>query len=111
MNDLKIEEYKTFSPKDTKVSKGNKLAVYGSNKTYFNLTIKALKLWKKFQQDWDKELMVNTGVLWMGDNLGLGIVNSALKLFEANGIPFKEYSPGQASKIFHILIWREFPAW
>ena len=47
--------------------------------------------------------MVNTGVLWMSDNLGMEIVNLALKLFEANGIPFKEYSPGQASKIFPYI--------
>jgi len=96
-----------WGPGNTRSSSGGETrlirAVYGPNETYFNLTIKAIKLWKEFQQAWDKELMINTGVLWMGDDLGMEIVNLALKFFETHSIPFKQYSPGQASKIFPYI--------
>jgi len=96
-----------WGPGNTRSSSGGETrlirAVYGPNETYFNLTIKAIKLWKEFQQAWDKKLMINTGVLWMGDDRGMEIVNLALKFFKANNIPLKEYSPRQASKIFPYI--------
>ncbi len=159
MREPMVKEHKTFSPKNTKTSNGNKLAytipkgctvivagagafggwsafmlqrqgykvtlvdpwgpgntrsssggetrliraVYGSNETYFYLTMKALKLWRDFQKNWNKQLMVNTGVLWMGDKTGMEIVNSALDLFRANDIPYKEYSTKQASQLFPYI--------
>lgn len=39
-------------------------STYGDNEFYFNLNVRALELWKNCQQQWNKPLFHNTGVVW-----------------------------------------------
>lgn len=40
-------------------------STYGANDFYFNLNVRALHLWKEYQQRWGRQIFHNTGVLWM----------------------------------------------
>ncbi len=39
-------------------------STYGDNEFYFDLNVRALELWKKYQKEWNKKFFYNTGVLW-----------------------------------------------
>jgi glycine/D-amino acid oxidase-like deaminating enzyme len=39
-------------------------STYGANEFYFSLNVRSLELWKENQQQWNKQLFFNTGVLW-----------------------------------------------
>src|SRR6185369_3044766 len=39
-------------------------STYGANEFYFSLNVRALELWKEHQQQWNKQLFFNSGVLW-----------------------------------------------
>lgn len=39
-------------------------STYGANEFYFSLNVRALELWKEHQQQWNKQLFFNSGVVW-----------------------------------------------
>ncbi len=39
--------------------------IYGNNQQYIEWTTRSLELWKSYQLEWEEELFVKTGILWM----------------------------------------------
>lgn len=59
----------TWGPGNSRASSGDETRVirstYGDNEFYFNLNVRALKLWKENQLLFGKQIFHNTGVLWL----------------------------------------------
>ncbi|GHN03186.1 N-methyl-L-tryptophan oxidase [Cytophagales bacterium WSM2-2] len=57
-----------WGPGNSRSSSGDETRVirstYGDNEFYFSLNVRALELWKENQQQWNKQLFFNTGVIW-----------------------------------------------
>lgn len=58
-----------WGPGNSRSSSGDETRVirstYGANEFYFNLNVRALQLWKEYEQRWNKNLFQNKGVLWL----------------------------------------------
>ena len=53
--------YKASSGGESRMLRG----IYGNNHQYIQWTNRSLELWKAFQKQWNEQLYVNTGILWM----------------------------------------------
>jgi len=58
-----------WGPGNSRSSSGDETRVirstYGANRTYFDLNVRALALWKEAEQRWNKKLFHTVGVLWL----------------------------------------------
>jgi len=67
-------------------------ASYGSNKLYFELCLRAKELWLRYEQQWQKQLFIPTGVLWMCPVQHVPLLNDAMPLYKSRGLDFEYLS-------------------
>lgn len=66
---FKVSLIDPWGPGQSRSSSGDETRVirstYGANETYFDLNVRALHLWKEFEQRVSRKVFFNTGVLWL----------------------------------------------
>jgi glycine/D-amino acid oxidase-like deaminating enzyme len=73
--------------------------VYGDNALYTELALRSYTLWEKYQKTFKKDVLVPTGNLWFCDEHDPTIA-AAMKILDANNLPYKNYNGKLASKIY-----------
>jgi glycine/D-amino acid oxidase-like deaminating enzyme len=88
-----------FGAGNSRSSSGDETRVirstYGNNKTYFDLNVRALELWKENQQRFQKKLFFNTGALWFCYNSNTPIVDDSIPFAETHGMPYEYLLPAE----------------
>src|SRR5437660_2517485 len=58
-----------WGPGNSRASSGGETriirAIYGPNRQYVQMAVRALELWKENEKRWNRQLFHRTGVLWM----------------------------------------------
>jgi glycine/D-amino acid oxidase-like deaminating enzyme len=65
----KVTLIDAWGPGNSRSSSGDETRVtrstYGGNELYFQMNVRALELWKEYQEIFQNKIFFNTGVLWM----------------------------------------------
>ena len=85
---------------ETRVIRG----IYGPNRVYIAMVVRALELWKELQARWGSPLYFRTGALWMvrrGQSPDL--VTGALPILAELGLATEKLSPEEAKRRFPVV--------
>jgi glycine/D-amino acid oxidase-like deaminating enzyme len=64
-------------------------STYGGNKTYFDLNVRALQLWKEYQKLFNKRIFYDTGVLWLCYQDETPLVDESIPFAESHNMPYQ----------------------
>jgi glycine/D-amino acid oxidase-like deaminating enzyme len=76
---------------------------YGANETYFQMTLRAMSLWKENEQRFGKKLIHNTGVLWFCYQEKESFIELSLPFLEKEGLSYEYLSNQEAQKRYSII--------
>jgi monomeric sarcosine oxidase len=92
-----------WGPGNSRASSGGETriirAIYGPNRQYVQMAVRALELWKENEKRWNRQLFHRTGVLWMAATED-SYEKASLPLLRDAGVEFEELTTAQASKRF-----------
>lgn len=71
---------------------------YGPDQPYTEMAAGALKLWRKYERRWNRQLLHRSGVLWMAAAPDDGFERGSLALLRAAKIKYQELSAAQLKK-------------
>lgn len=71
---------------------------YGPDQPYTEMAAHALKLWQKYEQQWKRQFLHRTGVLWMAAGRDDAFESGSVKMLRAAKIKFQELSSAQMTK-------------
>jgi glycine/D-amino acid oxidase-like deaminating enzyme len=77
---------------ETRVIRG----VYGADRVYTEMAVRALELWRENEQRWGRRFYTETGALWMVTGEDDHYVRAAIPLLRAAGLPFEELAVPEA---------------
>lgn len=97
----------TWGAGNSRSSSGDETRVirstYGANELYFDLNVRALELWKQYQEAWGKQLFHHTGVLWFCYDEHVPMIADTLPFMKKHGLEYTYYSTQEAAHLFpHI---------
>src|SRR6185369_13256796 len=72
-------------------------AIYGPNRQYVCMAVRALELWKENEKRFNRKMFYRTGLLWMAPGAD-AYEKAALPLLREAGVDFEELTPAQAQK-------------
>src|SRR5690606_6932205 len=78
-------------------------STYGANETYFDLNVRALELWKIFQERVGRQIFHNTGVLWFCYDKKTDLVDDSIPFARKHKMEYEYLSPAQLEKRFPII--------
>jgi glycine/D-amino acid oxidase-like deaminating enzyme len=81
---------------ETRVIRG----VYGDNRLYVELAVRAFELWKEHEKQVGQRLYYQTGALWMVAGADESLERASIPHLRAAGLPFEELTPAAAAKRF-----------
>ena len=91
-----------WGPGNSRASSGGETRVmrgtYGPDQPYTEMTARALKLWRKYEQRWKRQFLYRTGVLWMASGRDDAFESGSMKMLRAAKISFQELSTAQMRK-------------
>lgn len=71
---------------------------YGANETYFQMTLRAMALWKENEVRFDKKLIHHTGVLWFCYKEKENFIDLTLPFLEKEGLSYEYLSKSEGRK-------------
>jgi len=81
-----------WGPGNSRSSSGDETRVirstYGANRTYFDLNVRALALWKEAEQKWGKKLFHTVGVLWLCYEEKTPLVDDSIPFAKEHGMMY-----------------------
>jgi len=90
---LRVTLVDAWGPGHSRSSSGDETRVirstYGGNKFYFDLNVRALELWKHYEETWGKKLFHNVGVLWMCYEKETPLVDDSIPFAKAHGMMYE----------------------
>jgi len=93
-----------WGPGNSRASSGGETRImrgtYGPEQPYTALAARALKLWKKYEGRWKRQLLHRTGVLWMVSSKDDAYERGSLALLREEHIKFQELSTAQMKKLW-----------
>ena len=96
-----------WGPAHSRSSSGDETRVirstYGANETYFDLNVRALELWKIFQERVGRQIFHNTGVLWFCYDKKTDHVDDSIPFARKHKMEYEYLSPAQLEKRFPII--------
>ncbi len=99
-NGFNVTLFDSWGPGNSLSSSGGETrlirAMYGDNRRYFEMTLRAWDSWKKLEKDTGTLLMHHTGILWMFDTKGVEIMDQMLTVMEEHNHSFELLTAGQA---------------
>lgn len=85
---------------ETRVIRG----IYGPNRIYISMVVRALALWKELQARWGSPMYFRTGALWMvRRGVSPDLVTGALPILAELGLATEKLSPEEAKRRFPVI--------
>ncbi len=78
-------------------------STYGANEFYFNLNIRALQLWKDYEERWQRKLFENKGVLWLCHQRKTPVVDDSIHFAQQHGMMYEELTRNELAKRYPIV--------
>jgi glycine/D-amino acid oxidase-like deaminating enzyme len=104
---FKVTLIDAFGAGNSRSSSGDETRVirstYGSNKTYFDLNVRALELWKEHQHQFQKKLFFNTGALWFCYHEQTPIVDESISFTQAHNMNYEYLLPEEIQKRYPLI--------
>lgn len=96
-----------WGPGNSRASSGDETRVirstYGANEMYFDLNVRAIKLWREHQHRWNKSLFFNSGVLWFCYDEAPEMIEATQPFMRKHGLEYQYFSLKEAvQKYPHI---------
>jgi sarcosine oxidase len=79
---------------ETRVIRG----VYGDNRLYVDLAVRAFELWKEHEKKAGQRLYFQTGAIWMVTGADDSLERGSIPYLRAAGLPIEELTPAAAAK-------------
>ena len=93
-----------WGPAHSRSSSGDETRVirstYGANETYFDLNVRALALWKEFQEYAGRQIFRNTGVLWFCYEEKCNVVDNSIQFARKHKMEYEYLSQPDLRKRF-----------
>jgi len=100
----KVTLVDAWGPGNSRSSSGDETRVirstYGANEFYFDLNVRALQLWKEYEQRWHKKLFQNKGVLWFCYQEQTAIIDDSIPFAQKHNMPYERLSTSELTKRF-----------
>lgn len=97
----------SWGPGNSRSSSGDETRVirstYGANKTYFDLNVRALSLWKEHEPLFRRKVFHNSGVLWLCYNADTPVVDDSIPYAKAHGMEYERISVDQLRTRFPLI--------
>ncbi len=77
-------------------------STYGNNEFYFDMNVRALKLWKENQKRWGKKLFFNTGVLWFCYEEKTPLVDDSIPFSKKHGMEYEYLTTAELGKRYPV---------
>jgi glycine/D-amino acid oxidase-like deaminating enzyme len=91
-----------WGPGNSRASSGGETRImrgtYGPDQPYTALAARALKLWRKYERRWKRQLLHRTGVLWMVSSRDDAYERNSLPVLREERIRFEKLSTAQMKK-------------
>lgn len=91
----------TWGPGNSRSSSGGETrvirGVYGPERRYSELALRAFELWRENEQRWGLQLLHPTGALWMSAGGDDSFLRAALPVLRDLGFPYRELSTAEAA--------------
>jgi glycine/D-amino acid oxidase-like deaminating enzyme len=96
-----------WGPGNSRSSSGDETRVirstYGANEFYFDLNVRALDLWKEHQQKWNRQIFLNTGVLWMCYDKRISVVDDSIPFARKHNMEYKRMSDAEMRQTYPAI--------
>lgn len=96
-----------WGPGNSRSSSGDETRVirstYGANEFYFDLTVRALHLWKEHEQQWKKKVFQNKGVLWLCYQERTPVVDDSIPFAEKHQMPYEKLTLTELQNRFPLI--------
>jgi glycine/D-amino acid oxidase-like deaminating enzyme len=96
-----------YGPGNSRSSSGDETRVirstYGSNEIYFDLNVRALQLWKESENQFQRKLFHNTGVLWFCYDEQTPIIDESIPFAKKHNMPYEYLSRDNIQKRFPLI--------
>ncbi len=91
-----------WGPGNSRASSGGETRImrctYGPDQPYTELAARSLKLWKKYERQWNRQFFHPSGVLWMVSSKDDAYERGSLHVLRDAGVKFLELSTTQMKK-------------
>lgn len=96
-----------WGPGNARASSGDETrvirATYGNNAFYFDLTVRALTLWRENQLQFGKQLFCNTGVLWLCYHEHTPMVDDSIPFARKHNLDYTYLDRDELSRRYPLL--------
>lgn len=96
-----------WGPAHSRSSSGDETRVirstYGANETYFDLNVRALTLWKDFQERTGRNIFHNTGVLWFCYEETTSLVDDSIPFARKHNMAYEYLSKRDLEKNYPLV--------
>jgi glycine/D-amino acid oxidase-like deaminating enzyme len=93
-----------WGPGNSRASSGGETRVmrgtYGPDQPYTEMAARALKLWRKYERKWKRQMLHRTGVLWMAAERGDAFERGSVAMLRRSGIKFEELSAREMKRLW-----------
>ena len=94
----------TWGPGNSRASSGGETrvirATYGGNRIYTQMAIRALKLWKEHETQWQRSFYTRTGALWMVTGQG-EYETASIPLLDEAKFKYEKLTPIKLQNVIH----------
>lgn len=104
---LQVTLVDAWGPGHSRSSSGDETRVirstYGGNKFYFDMNVRALELWKRYEEKWGKKLFHNVGVLWMCYEKDTPLVDDSIPFAREHGMMYEFVDKLELQKRYPLI--------
>lgn len=97
----------SYGPGNSRSSSGDETRVirstYGNNELYFDLNVRALELWKLFEQQCRRKIFFNKGVLWLCHEERSPLVDDSIPFALKHEMEYEYLDKNEIKKRYTIL--------
>lgn len=96
-----------WGPGNSRSSSGDETRVirstYGANRTYFDLNVRALTLWKEAERKWNRKLFHPVGVLWLCYEENTPLVDDSIPFAKEHDMMYEYISRDDLRKRYPLI--------
>lgn len=104
---FKVSLVDPWGPGHSRSSSGDETRVirstYGANETYFDLNVKALRIWKEFEQRISKKIFNNAGVLWLCHQESNPLIDDSIPFARKHKMDYEYLTVNDLTKRYPVI--------
>jgi len=104
---IKITLIDAWGSGNSRSSSGDETRVirstYGANEFYFDLNVRALSLWKEHQKAWNRQVFINSGVLWLCHNEKCTLVDDSIPFSKKHKMEYEYITKSDLANRFGVV--------